>query len=208
MLCLLAPLAVPARTLPELERALARDPPQVTPFTEYRFTRLMKRVVIADGVLEYRARGVWVRRVEKPTPESAEIANGEIRVRRGAGAERRISLDRAPQLRLLLDSLGAMLEGRITTLDPLFTVSMKSSESGWAIRLEPRDAKFSKHVARIDVFGTGDAPGCIEIAEPDGDASFTLLGDTQLPRASGDQRPERADVEARCRAMAGNSGAR
>lgn len=192
-----APVPASAKTLAELEKALMRPPPQSTPFVEYRFSHLLKRAAIATGTLEYREDGAWVRTVDTPRPERAEIIDDEIRMRRGDGPERRASLSRAPQLRMLLDSLRALLQGRITQLGDEFDVSLSSHGPAWGLRLAPRDARLSRQVARIDVFGTGDAPACIEMVEPDGDASFTLLGDAK----PAEKLADRAAVEARCRAV-------
>jgi Outer membrane lipoprotein carrier protein LolA-like len=192
------PVAASARTLAELEKALVRPPPQSTPFIEYRFSRLLKRAAVASGTLEYREAGVWLRTVEAPRPERAEIANDEIRMRRGDGPERRVALSRAPQLRMLLDSLRALLDGRITRLGEEFEITLASRETAWGLRLVPRDPALARKVARIDVYGTGDEPACIEVAEPDGDASFTLLGAIRPAEALSD----RGTVEARCRTLA------
>ena len=172
-----APVPASAKTLAELEKALMRPPPQSTPFVEYRFSHLLKRAAIATGTLEYREDGAWVRTVDTPRPERAEIIDDEIRMRRGNGPERRASLSRAPQLRMLLDSLRALLEGRITRLGDEFETRFTSRESGWGLRLAPRDATLARKVRRIDVYGVGDAPSCIEMAEPDADygQSFSML---------------------------------
>ncbi len=199
---LLATVAAPARTLPELERALARQPPHSTSFQEFRFSRLMTRAAVATGTLEYRQPGNWVRTVETPRVERAEINGDEVRVRRGSGAERRFDLARAPQLRLLLQSLQALLGGHLSTLEEEFQLSFVSQDPAWGLRLTPRDARLSKSVLHIDVFGAGDAATCIEVAEPDGDASFTLLGSTPshaTPGAAKQDRAERARVESQCR---------
>ncbi len=205
----MAPAITAARTLPELERALVRQPPQSTPFTEYRFSRLMKRVMVARGTLEYREPGVWVRTQDLPNPERAEISNEEIRLRRGGGAERRIALSRAPQLRLLLDSLRALLEGRVSQLGDRFEVSLTSNDAAWGLRLVPRDARQAKEVAHILVFGSGDAPECIEVAEPDGDASFTLLGlaAAEQVEPEADTGAMRTRIQTRCRGSTVEVGA-
>jgi len=200
---LLGPVPTSAAALLELEKALAREPPQSTSFVEYRFSRLMKRAAIATGTLEYRGAGTWVRTVDSPRAERAEIADEEIRVRRGDGPERRVPLARAPQLRLLLDSLHALFDGRISQVGDTLATTLTSRDSAWRLRLEPRDPAMARQVARIDVFGTADAPTCIEMVEPDGDASFTLLGSTPAAAPS-----DRDAVEARCRTVALEDSAR
>ena len=191
---MLTPVTAPARTLAELEKALLRQPPQNTPFVDYRFSHLLKKAAVASGTLEYRPDGVWVRVIEKPRAERAEIVDEEIRMQRDGEPVRRVSLSRAPQLRLLLNSLRALLEGRITQMGDEFSVTMSARGESWGLRLVPRDARLARKVARIDVFGTGDAPGCIEMVEPDGDASFTLLG-VAMPATLAD----RSALETRCR---------
>lgn len=203
MMLVLATVPASARTIVELEKALVRLPPQSTPFAEYRFSRLLKKAAVARGTLEYREAGVWVRSVDSPRAERAEIVNDEIRMRRGTEPERRVSLSRAPQLRMLLDSLRALLEGRISQLGEEFEVTLTSQGETWGLRLVPRDARLARKVARIDVFGRSDAPVCIEMAEPDGDASFTLLG----VQAAGTPA-DRVTVEARCRSTAAGASTR
>jgi hypothetical protein len=199
---LLATAAAPARTLPELERALMRQPPHGTSFQEYRFSRLMTRAAVATGTLEYRESDVWVRAVETPRRERAEIIGDEVRIRRASGAERRFDLARAPQLRMLLQSLQALLGGRLSTLEDEFELSLVSQDSSWGLRLTPRDARLAKQVVHIDVFGSGDAATCIEVSEPDGDVSFTLLGVRQPDRT------ERVSIESQCRVVSIGLGAR
>jgi hypothetical protein len=191
----LATTPAPARTLGELEQALTRPPPQITSFVEYRFSRLLKRPTISSGTLEYRDAGVWVRAVDSPRQERAEIEHDELRVRRADGTDRRVSLTRAPQLRMLIDILGALLEGRLMQARDAFAVSLTSADEAWGLRLVPRDPALARKVARIDVFGIGDSPGCIEMLEADGDASFTILGGAASPPPM----KERADVETQCR---------
>lgn len=183
---------------------MARQPPQSTAFVEYRFSHLLKRAAISTGTLEYREAGVWVRTVESPRLERAEIANDEVRLRRGQGEERKVSLTRAPQLRMLLGTLEALLEGRITGLGDEFEVTLTSRDSSWGLRFTPQDRSLLRKIARIDIFGKDNAPHCIEMAEPDGDAAFTLLGNA----ASQTALTDRAAVEARCRAAPIETAAR
>lgn len=194
---LAAPLPVSARTLAELEKALVRQPPHSTTFVEYRFSRLMTRAAIASGTLEFREAGVWVRSVEKPRAERAEIVDGEIHLTRTDGSERRIPLARAPQLRLLLESLRALLEGRISRMEDSFEITLVARESAWGLRLAPRDPALARKVAHIDVFGRDDAPACIEMVEPGGAASLTLLATTPVTAPT-----DRHAIEARCRTVA------
>ncbi len=136
------------------------------------------------------------RTVEVPYREHAEIAGDEVRIRRGDRPERRLSLQRAPQMRLLLGSFRALLEGRLEPLAADFTMTLQESGDRWLLSLKPRDARLARSLSRIDVHGAGDRLVCLESVEPDGDATLTLLG---APDPAG-VRVERAAVEKSCRA--------
>jgi hypothetical protein len=193
---LLASGATHSQGIEELERRLARTPPVSTSFVEYRFSQVLKRPARASGTLEYRADGVMVRDVKSPHLERTEVSADEVRIQRGQRPVRRLSLQRAPQLRVLLASFRALLDGRITPLAEDFEVSLAGDAPRWRLTLRPRDARLAKYLERIEVYGSGDRPRCLEAVEPDGDATLTLF-DSAAPPAT---RVDRAMLEQQCRA--------
>jgi hypothetical protein len=193
---LLTGTAASSRGLEEFERRLARTPPVSTDFVEYRFSRLLKKPLFTSGTLEYRADGVLARRVAAPYREITEVRGDEVRIQRAEKPARTLSLQRAPQLRVLLGSFRALLEGNFAPLAEDFEVTLSESDQRWTLTLRPRDARLAKHLARIDVFGAGDRPGCLEALEPDGDGAITLLGEGS---ATGGSPPNRAELERTCR---------
>jgi hypothetical protein len=184
----------PAGSLEDLEKRLAREPPVSTPFVEYRFSRVLKRPASASGTLEYRADGVLVRDVEHPYRERTTVSGDGVSVQREGRAERRFPLERAPQLRVLLDSFRALLDGRLSALRRDFTVSLEEAGRGWTITLSPLDATLARRLTTLRIDGTDDRPTCLAIAMTDG-ASYTLLG--PVTRVGG--APTRAELEAICR---------
>ncbi len=183
-----------AHGIDELEQRLKRTPPISTPFVEYRFSHLLKRPLRTSGLLEYRADGVMARTVDAPYRERTEIAGDEVRMRRGDQPERRMSLQRAPQMRLLLGAFRALLEGRLAPLGADFEVTLAEHEDRWLLTLKPRDARLAGKLARIDVHGSADRPVCLESIEPDGDATLTMFA-----AAYESLRPDRAELEKSCR---------
>lgn len=179
----------------QLEQRLARTPPVTTSFVEYRFSRLLKKPLRTAGQLEYRADGVMARTVDSPYREHTEIVGDELRIRRGDKPERRVSLARAPQMRLLLGSFRALLEGRLAPLAADFVTTLDERGERWSLTLEPRDAKLARGLDRIEVFGAADRPICIESIETDGDATLTVLGAGPAP----DVTPQRVVLENSCR---------
>jgi hypothetical protein len=181
----------------ELEQRLKRTPPVSAPFVEYRFSRLLKRPLRTAGLLEYRADGVLARTVDEPYREHTEVAGDEVRIRRGDRPQRRLSLQRAPQLRLLLGSFRALLEGRFAPLAGDFTMTLEEGGELWTLTLTPRDAGLARALARIHVHGIADRIACLESTEPDGDATLTIFGPDP-----GGPRPERRALESACRIAA------
>lgn len=198
LLLLLTATATPSRGLEELEQRLARTPPVSTEFVEYRFSHLLKKPLRSSGTLEYRADGVMVRNVVAPNREVTEVDGEQVRITRAGKPTRTLSLQRAPQLRVLLGSFRALLEGRLTPLQREFTVILDEQEANWTLTLEPKDPGLAKHLAHIDVHGSGDRPACLEALEPDGDGALTLF--TAAP--AGNTLPTRAELERQCRVSA------
>jgi hypothetical protein len=182
--------------LETLGRTLARVPPVTASFVEYRFSRVLKRPARASGMLEYRADGVMVRNVQSPRPERSEVVGGEVHVQRGDRPVQTIPLQRAPQLRILLASFRALLDGRLEALEQDFTLSLTVTEGSWNLELRPRDKRIARYLSRIEVYGNGSRPHCLEAMEPDGDATLTFF-DGAEPRDIGDNR---ARLEKICRA--------
>ena len=201
-----APCAEPEiRGLQALEHRLARTPPVSTDFVEYRFSHLLKKPLRSSGTLEYRADGVLVRDVVLPSPEVTEVDGDQVRVTRAGKPTRTLALQRAPQLRVLLGSFRALLEGHLTPLQQDFDLALEEDASRWSLTLRPRDATLARHLARIEVHGNGDKPACMEALEPDGDGALTLFTtapDTRAPL------PARADLERACRASAAPAATR
>jgi hypothetical protein len=200
LLCalLLASTAAPGRSLEELEHALARTPPVTTAFVEYRFSRLLRKPLRTSGSLEYRGDGVLARKVDSPYQEVTEVDGDAVRITRGDKPTRTISLQRAPQLRVILGSFRALLDGRLTPLQSDFEISFSEHDARWTLTLKPLEPRLARQLARIDVYGAGDRPGCVEALEPDGDGALTWLGEVPASDASLD----RAGLEQRCRASA------
>jgi hypothetical protein len=189
--------------LAALEQRLARTPPVSTDFVEYRFSHLLKKPLRSSGTLEYRADGVMVRDVVTPARETTEVNDDQVRISRAGKPPRTMSLQRAPQLRALLGSFRALLEGKLTPLQHDFDLALEETATRWTLTLRPKDPSLAKHLARIDVHGSGDKPSCLEALEPDGDGALTLFA----APAPGNTLPARAELERTCRAPAAQGAA-
>ncbi|HEV8442318.1 MAG TPA: LolA-related protein [Steroidobacteraceae bacterium] len=186
-----------SRALEDFERQLARTPPVSTGFVEYRFSHLLKKPLRSSGTLEYRADGVLTRNVTSPHEEVTEVTGDEVRITRANKPARTFSLERAPQLRVLLGSFRALLDGHLTPLTRDFDVQLTEQAPRWTLTLKPKDARLARQLARINVFGADQRPQCLEALEPDGDGAVTLLEDAP---AREDKLPARSEVERACHA--------
>jgi hypothetical protein len=170
-----------------------------TDFVEYRFSHLLKKPLRTSGTLEYRTDGVMSRKVESPYQETTEVEGDAVRITRAGRATRTISLQRAPQLRVLLGSFRALLEGRLTPLESDFTITLDENGQEWTLTLQPKDPRLAKQLDHIRVNGAGDRPTCVEALESDGDAAFTLFGNAPADTAA---PPTRDALAQRCRPSA------
>jgi len=171
-----APLQAADPDVGTLLARLPRPAPDSTSFVEVRYSTLLKEPIVVSGRLEHREDGSLVRRVEWPYQEVTVLHGENVSVERAGGKPRRFTLDRAPELRGMLASFGAILQGDRQLLDRYFAVTAQGADSGWEITLTPRNDKLKRHLSRVVVVGTGNRPRCFTLEEPDGDGSLMALG--------------------------------
>jgi len=163
---------------------LARPAPETTPFVEVRYSALLTEPLVVAGELEHRDDGALVRRVQEPYRETTTLLGENVTVERDGSRPRRFSLDRAPELRGILNSFGAMLKGDRATLEQHFEIASSESGNAWHIDLVPRGDRLRARLARVRVDGHANRANCMTMEEPDGDATVMLIGvadRTKLP---------------------------
>jgi hypothetical protein len=171
-----APLHAADLDVDTLLARLARPAPDSTSFVEIRYSSLLKKPIVVSGRLEHREDGTLVRRVETPYAELTELRGENVVVQREGSKPRRFALDRAPELRGMLASFGAILKGDRPMLDRYFVVTAQGDRARWEITLTPRDDKLKRRLSAIVVDGAADRAKCFTLEEPDGDASLMALG--------------------------------
>jgi len=166
--------AAPASALIE---ALGRPAPARTAFAEARFMHMLDRPLVVSGQLAWLGGDRLERRVERPRPEVATIADGEVTQQREGKRARHFSLKRAPQLQVLLDSFVALLSGDAERLQRAFVIQASGLAAGaWKLTLTPRDPEVARTVASIVIDGFASESRCMEMREADGDVAVDLLG--------------------------------
>jgi len=192
-------LSAPVLAAPDLDallQHLARPAPATTPFTEVHFSPLLSRPLIVSGELEYSGPDSLARTVEKPYSEHTEIKGDTVTVTRGSGKPRTFSLQRAPELKILLSSFTALLSGNRQQLEQSFTLTINGDEAHWSLGLSPRDSRISQRVTAITVDGAGGSPRCMTTRAPDGSVTIMLMEDAA--KAPVEPGVDRAGLEKVC----------
>ena len=177
----------PAELAPEtaaLVASLRRPPPADTVYAEVRFVHVLRRPMVLRGELHYGGAGQLGKRVDTPYHETTTIAGSDVRVQREGKGERSFSLDRAPELGVLLSGFSALLGGDSTALNRDFIVEAVRHDADWRLILKPRSSALAKQLSAMIVDGRGGEPRCFTLQEADGDASTMLLGDLAKAKLS------------------------
>lgn len=147
--------------------------------------RVLDQPLVVAGELAWLGGDKLQRRVDTPRKETSTIADGEVTLEREGKSPRTFSLQRAPQLKVLLDSFVALLGGDASRLGDAFVVDLVRHDTQWTITMTPSDAKIAKQIGRIIVDGAGNEPRCMRMEENDGDVAIDLLGAlaTKMPAA-------------------------
>jgi len=172
-------LAQPASGPPDaaaLIAHLARPAPAHTSYTEVRFVHVLRAPLVLHGELEYLGQDHLSKRVDTPYRETSTIADGAVEVAREGRETRRFTLDRAPELKAMLASFGALLGGDIAVLEQVFSIALAQRGADWTLKLTPHDAEVARHLREVDVDGSAGEPRCFTLTEGGGDGSVMLLG--------------------------------
>jgi hypothetical protein len=156
---------------------LGRPAPARTAFAEARFMQVLDRPLVVSGELAWLGGDTLERHVAEPHRETARIADGKVTQQREGKGERSFSLERAPQLKVLVDSFVALLGGDAGRLRKAFAIARRGDAGGaWTLTLIPRDLAVARTVASIRIDGEGREARCMWMQEADGDVAVDLLG--------------------------------
>ncbi|MGC1457291.1 MAG: LolA-related protein [Steroidobacteraceae bacterium] len=175
-----AALGGAASSAPDLDalvQRLARPAPATTPFVEVHFSPLLSRPLMVSGELEYDGPDALARTVDKPYSEHTRIQGDTVTVTRGSGKPRIFSLQRAPELKILLSSFAALLGGDRQQLEQGFTLALSGDEAHWSLALTPRDSRVSQLVSHIVVSGAAASTRCMFTTAADGSVTVMLMED-------------------------------
>lgn len=180
----------------QLVRSLAQQPPTRTPFAEARFSPLLDRPLLLSGTLGWDGGQHLRRDVSQPYVESTQIADGEVALTRAGHGTRHFSLERAPQLKALLQSMVAVLSGNPKNLVGVFNAHVTGTDAAWTLTLTPVQPALQRSLTYLRLYGGTQTLHCLETAEAKGTVSIDLLGPlaAQMPKT-----PTRETLTTLCR---------
>ena len=170
---------------PTLEGLLARFaalPGLEASFREEKRIALLALPVRSEGRIFFSEDRV-MRRVERPDPSLALIANGRLRMRNGDRTEE-LDIDENPVLRGFVDSFRAVLAGDRARLERFYRAELTAGEGehGWQLRLVPRDAALRRFLREIRMSGQGVTIHEMRMIEVSGDETRTEFFDVNTRR--------------------------
>jgi hypothetical protein len=178
---------------------LAQKPPAQVAFAEARFSALLSRPLVVSGQLSWEGGERLRRHVDMPYVETTLIDGGEVSMHRAGRGTRHFSLDRAPPLKALLESLVAVLSGQPARLRKVFDVQ-RTDVAGemkvWSLSLTPKSPRLARSLTGIRLDGDAQGLRCMEIVEAGGTASVDLLGPLAAKMPA---QPTREALDALCR---------
>jgi len=183
-----------------LLKSISHTGPSSTPFIEAHFSKLLARPLIVGGKLEYLGPDELARSIETPYKERTLVRGDQVTVEREGSKTRQFSLQRAPDLKSLLSSFGALLSGNQSGLSQQFEPQLTGSVKDWALTLTPRDAHIAARIHSITVRGNGSEPRCITTLEPNDNVTIMLLGAATETEVS--DQIQRSSLETLCQQAA------
>jgi hypothetical protein len=178
LLAVLAPFpALPADAdLGGLLESLARPAPATIAFSEARFSRLLTRALTVSGEMSVPEAGTLVRRIDSPYQETMTITSTQVRIEREGEKDRLLPLQRAPEMRGLLQAFGALLAGDRATMEKYFAIELKRDGTSWSLVLRPLEQRVARKLGALAMSGRDAEPRCLVMTPPDGSADFTVFG--------------------------------
>lgn len=169
-------------TLDALLERFASAPGFEARFVEEKRIALLAVPVRSEGRIWFAPPGRLMRRVERPDPSAALIADGRLRMRQGDRIDE-ISITDNAVLRGFVDSFRAVLAGDREALARFYRAEYAPGEDGsWQLTLRPRGDALSRFVREIRLRGSGVSIAEMRMVEVNGDETRTTFSDVDTAR--------------------------
>ena len=171
----------PPPTLEALLERFASSPGFEARFVEEKRIALLAVPMRSEGQIWFAPPGRLMRRVTRPDPSAALIADGRLRMRQGDRIEE-LTIDDNPVLRGFIDSFRAVLAGDRAALERYYDATYTPSAEGWELRLRPRGGALARFLREIHLRGAGVVIREMRMIEVNGDETRTTFSDVDTRR--------------------------
>jgi hypothetical protein len=104
-----------------------------------------------------------------PRPERLIIEGNTVTLIEGDGPPRTVSLDEAPGLRALADTLRAALAGDLATLRRIYAMEQQGTTQAWRLLMVPNDPALRRVLARVTLDGAAATLRQVDVQLGNGD---------------------------------------
>lgn len=146
-------------------------------YEETKTLAVLKRPLRSRGQLFYRRHpaAAMARVQQKPQAARVLVRANELATYRPGQRPERLSFEGRPELRALVGSLLALLEGNLAELQKAYTVRFTTVPEGWVLELTPKSERLSAMVRRLQFRGRGLAVSSFRVEEARGDSTETKI---------------------------------
>lgn len=157
-------------------RKVAARSTEVVGFEERRFLGVVTRPLESSGTLRFEPPDRLVKETDKPYRETAIVDGERLTVLDADGTEMMsMSLWASEELRLVFDSLRAVLRGDARALEAIFQVAVSGDETSWTIALTPPPGEDEGQIEGITVRGEDARIMSFEVRETNGDRALIRI---------------------------------
>jgi outer membrane lipoprotein-sorting protein len=156
--------------------AFERMPGLEARFVEEKRIGLLARPLESRGQLFFTRPGLFLRRVESPSPSEVVINDKQLVLRDQSG-EQRIDLGARAEVRPFVESMTWLLAGDQAALRSVYQIEFAPAADGasWTLVLTPKQDPIARLIASIRVLGRGLGVSEIQVRERNGDESVTRI---------------------------------
>jgi hypothetical protein len=104
-----------------------------------------------------------------PHPERLIIEGNTVTLIEGDGPSHTLSLDEAPGLRALADTLRAALAGDLATLRRIYSMEQQGTAQAWRLLMVPNDLALRRVLARVTLDGAAATLRQVDVQFANGD---------------------------------------
>jgi hypothetical protein len=161
-------------TVARLQGLLQASPRTAVPFEEVRESPWLATPLTSRGTMHSTPRSLE-KRVETPRQETWRLLADRIEWTGPGASTKQITFAQAPGLAALADVMRRVVAGEFSALEREFRIELNGDEKVWRAQLTPRSPEVGRHLASVELQGTGGRLQVIIVTERQGERTTTRL---------------------------------